>query len=1258
MRLVSQKLNRIKKIRIFCVIFVIVISSFLIPLSPNFINYNHEHPAKSPEFIHSSGETIYNQEWLSNNNFSTQDDWFFNQGAQGDNSSTDGSISNNQTNYIVVGQDSSFSLTAGEVNSSAWYNWGIYNNGDFLLPDVTAINSSGCYVYHFLDENEDGGAGQVHNFPSVHFRKNVSLPEDMSDYEITSAMLEVFFNASVNSNVDAPGDTVGQSSIFDSATFYVEIADLNLSYAFRVAENKTSNLGQDLPPILTITDKELNYLSESDLLTALNLALDKDPNHSDFTIIMGIDIYCEDNDFPDYDMWNYLIFKSFNLTFSYKRKVDQFSSISLNQIGNTISGSNIHVSDANLQFRYKIDQDWPTSLSPFSEIRIIINNNQHPETVRLSSTNTSWQDAKIGGFDVTNLILKDVNISLSLQVFIANTFSLDSNITISIDDVYLNITYVETFADYGTDSQLFLNTDNKTLDPFIQIPLGNTVNITIKYLDNQTGNHISGANIQLSGKVTGQFNESVPLEQHSRIINSTDLGIGIWSLTVISQKTNYETQTIPFFVDVVERPTDLQLYVNSTLKTNNNTVKIKYNEDMNITISYRDTLINQHISTPNVTITSFGDLTENNEQYTIVINSNALNLGFNVLTINAQSENYTSQLIQLYVEVFERATEFELYVNETQKSNNDIIQIEINKILNLTVFYRDDITKVHLSGAEVILLAVGNFSEIGTQFNYTLNSNDLGLGFNVLSIFIQLDNYESQNIQIYVEVYDIASELQLMVDDTPTNALETIQVEINKFINLTMLFRDNVTKLHISGATVSLGWDNFTEIGSQYNYSLNTNDLDQGITIINIEAQFNNYQSQSIQIYFEVIERATELEVYIDSFQTNEAETILANVNQILNITIFYRDNISKQHLTGAVVTFLSGNFSELGNQYNYSLNTNSLEQGITILTVSAYLENYQPRSFQFYIEVSERATEISLYLNSEEKTTDPVYELPFGSILNITVKYSDNQTKTHIPEANIELLDDTYSDNLTENLAMDQYTLLLDTTDLKIGVNLFTIVARANNFQVKTISLRITLNKIATIINTTSGETYFIISPGGSLLMSIRLTDSDFGGIITNATVTYRWAYGQGTLLDPENDGIYVNDEDELKDIPTGTYTITITASAGDDYSFGTYEITLIVESVTAPDSSMLFILLAVALITLIVGFTLYEVRFKYPAIVRKSRKVRKKIKKGKETKPVKDIASREDLIKDYIERDIETIRLEKKTEDSMNEKIKNTNN
>jgi hypothetical protein len=100
----------------------------------------------------------------------------------------------------------------------------------------------------------------------------------------------------------------------------------------------------------------------------------------------------------------------------------------------------------NLQFEYKIDQDW-TSSSPNSELRVFINNNLHTETIKLRTATDSFQKAKIGGYDVTPLILKDVNISLSIQVYLADEFGLENVITVSITNATLLISYIETFSD-------------------------------------------------------------------------------------------------------------------------------------------------------------------------------------------------------------------------------------------------------------------------------------------------------------------------------------------------------------------------------------------------------------------------------------------------------------------------------------------------------------------------------------------------------------------------------------------------------------------------------------------------------------------------------------------------------------------------------------------------------------------------------------------------------------------------------------------
>jgi len=126
---------------------------------------------------------------------------------------------------------------------------------------------------------------------------------------------------------------------------------------------------------------------------------------------------------------------------TYEKKINQFTKLSWNYIGDKISGENVSIIDGNLRFRYKIDQFWPVALSPNSRLNILINNNSLLESIKLSNAPLSFEDAKIGGFDVTKLILKNINISLSIQLFLGDQFPLNQNYTISITDVYLRVIY-------------------------------------------------------------------------------------------------------------------------------------------------------------------------------------------------------------------------------------------------------------------------------------------------------------------------------------------------------------------------------------------------------------------------------------------------------------------------------------------------------------------------------------------------------------------------------------------------------------------------------------------------------------------------------------------------------------------------------------------------------------------------------------------------------------------------------------------------
>lgn len=541
------------------------------------IDYNEE--------LRSSATRIIERQWLKNSDFSTQEAWNYTKGDLGDNSTVEAYINGGYGNLKVIGDTKTFTVVSGTPNNTLTSpDWQICNNSDYLLPDDVQMNASGCYVYHYLDENENGGAGQVHNFPSVHFKKNISIDVNMSDYEIISASLDVIFNASVASNVDAPGDTVGQSAIWDSATFYVEISDLVSSYSSRVGEYKTVTLGQDDPSDLIINNTLIPIVNEADLINALESAFEKDLERSNLTIILGIDVYCEDNDFPDYDLWNALIINACNLTFTCVKKIEQFTSISWNQIGDKIEGADIQIKNATLNFDYMIDNIWPTAASPFSEVRIIINNNRYSETIRLSEAVTILKEAKEGGFDVTPYISKGTNITVSIQVFIANTFGLAQNTTLSIDDVFLTIYLIETFPDIEPSIQLSLNGVNKTLDPFIEVPTGQNLNVTIKYMD-ESGSHISESLIQLmSTGFVEDFIEDINLQQYTVIINSTEkLILGNNLLAITTQKINYVSKELNPTISVRKINAEFSALNEST------TISIKPGKNAVIRVRLNDT---------------------------------------------------------------------------------------------------------------------------------------------------------------------------------------------------------------------------------------------------------------------------------------------------------------------------------------------------------------------------------------------------------------------------------------------------------------------------------------------------------------------------------------------------------------------------------------------------------------------------------------------------------------------------------------------
>ena len=445
----KMKYNR-KSFFLFIIILLIILSIDPILVSVGKLT-NSFQTTTTKNLRISSQRQHTNIQWLNNSSFEgTGEPWFSD--IEGDITDVDASISTGQADFKVLGNAGYFSDISGTPNAS---NWNEFNNTYFILPDGShEINENGCEASHEFQENTD----QSRNRPSVHWRSNITTPVNMDDFIITSVSLSALVNGSADTNVETPNDDLSYdgagyfATYYDYARFYIKISNLDYVNLFEVAYFQTVDLGegdqfrQTIGDYSYLNDTLMTVIDQSTLIFYLTKALEDDPTQ--FGVTIGIDIYCEDNyNQADRDTFYSLLIKSVNLSFTYEKKMNQLTSVSWNQIADMINGTNVEVTQANLNFNYKINEIWSDTISPNSEIRVLINNILHTETIKLSSAPTGFQEVKIGGYDLLDIIFPYVNINFSIQVILGDDFGLNRSFSISIDDVLLIISYTETFLD-------------------------------------------------------------------------------------------------------------------------------------------------------------------------------------------------------------------------------------------------------------------------------------------------------------------------------------------------------------------------------------------------------------------------------------------------------------------------------------------------------------------------------------------------------------------------------------------------------------------------------------------------------------------------------------------------------------------------------------------------------------------------------------------------------------------------------------------
>ncbi|MFX0074401.1 MAG: hypothetical protein ACFE96_03090 [Candidatus Hermodarchaeota archaeon] len=443
----KNKVDQLKSVKalifLLFLIFGLNLISIIVANVPEETNYSQVLLKLSQE----SPTTTYTRrsethQWIDNTNFDTSENWT--SILEGDLLDIQTEISDGSANYIINGDIGTQNFNENGT-SSGWIE--IPDQEGLPTPDTYGMDETGWYASHFWPDNAPQAL-------RVQWQKNFTMDVNMSDYVITSASLNCWINGSVQASpvngggIDRPGDTVSggttvQIATGDFARFFLIISDLEKNREFPAVKYQTDDLGRDDPvPITQLNDTLIGPVNEDTLIFYLEQALSYD--HQNFAITLGTYIWCEDSGHPgDSDNWQMLIIKNFTMSITYERKINQFSSLTWENYGDKIEENNytVEVKNAKLFFDYKINQTRLSALSPNSRFKLFINNIEYNETIRLNELDVEFEPARVNGFTVTNLIPNDDTINVSIQVYVADEFILDSDAMISIDNVILMITY-------------------------------------------------------------------------------------------------------------------------------------------------------------------------------------------------------------------------------------------------------------------------------------------------------------------------------------------------------------------------------------------------------------------------------------------------------------------------------------------------------------------------------------------------------------------------------------------------------------------------------------------------------------------------------------------------------------------------------------------------------------------------------------------------------------------------------------------------
>ncbi|MBN2152425.1 MAG: hypothetical protein JW839_13315 [Candidatus Lokiarchaeota archaeon] len=691
-------------------------------------------------------------------------------------------------------------------------------------------------------------------------------------------------------------------------------------------------------------------------------------------------------------------------------------------------------------------------------------------------------------------------------------------------------------------------------------------------------------------------------------VNTTSwAAIGIVQFTVTATRANHIASSEVITINIKPITTDVRVYINGVDRTSTLQETINFLETFTITVYYNNTLSSTPITGATVSI-AFTNVTGS---YSFPL---APGGGTGNYTRLFDSGNLGSAIGNQYA--------FDLSANRT---NFESVFKRIN------IFYNPIPTALNVSHGGVDLPRSGPSNTVNVVYCDTLV-----LAVNLAS-YLQGINLSGPGVSITAVVN------QRTLVGVYNGSAYVISVEVNNTL-----------------------------------YAMNAGFTHQVLVV----GDAQGYKSDSFSVLVNVLPIITNMSVFVnESYYTNILSATLFLKDQLAFKVYYERFYNGYQALSqfGAEVKLVFINDTTLAQTeivllpallenyaaYDLVLDVNTFKAGLKDFYITASLANYETQQLKFSVNVNKINTTISVLVNGLGQDDIDTEHIQLGDRLDFSVRYFETGSLVPVQSASVLL---RYTDDisqslvslpLTYNVSSGNFTtgaggLVLDLSEFVAQLKIFTITAQLDSYEARTVSYlvnvqRIKINTLLATVNATN--TTITVIPGAEVRLRINLYDSFSGLPFTdissiNVTVTPDFDLREIQMFpEPGNPGYFYVDitaPTTPNDPGRPAYKLVVRVTlAANPVLLQQYEFEVlkqfdlvVLPPIEGPNYLWLVYTLLIAVIVISLWFIAYQVRFKYPPMIRKIMDMRRAVARSKEASKIRPakVMSREENIYNHF--------------------------